>query len=523
MSIVRLCSTRAMIAAALLTSAALAQAEVKVSQLFTPHMVLQRDLANPVWGSAAPGEAVTVTIADQKHSATAGADGKWRVKLSPLPVGGPLTLTIKGNNTITIDDVLVGEVWVCAGQSNMQWSVKQANDPDLEIATANYAKIRLITVPQVGTQEPQDNFKGEWTVCTPETVGDFSAVGFFFGRQLNQMLNVPIGLIDNSWGGSACEAWVNRSVLAADKQYAPLLARWADTEKTFDLDKSKAAFEKQLAEWKLRAAEAKQAGKPAPLPPRGPNNPLAGNARPGNLYNGVLKPVLGYGIRGAIWYQGESNAGRAYQYRHLFPLMIQSWRDEWGQGDFPFYWVQLADYLAEKDKPEDSSWAELREAQTMTLSKLKHTGEAVIIDLGESNDIHPRNKQDVAKRLVRWALAKDYGVQVPYQSPTYKASEVKDGKIVLSFDHVGSGLKAHDYGTVRGFAIAGADKSFVWATATILPNNQIEVSSPAVKQPVAVRYGWADNPVCNVRSRDGLPLTPFRTDDWPGITADKVQ
>jgi sialate O-acetylesterase len=247
---------------------------------------------------------------------------------------------------------------------------------------------------------------------------------------------------------------------------------------------------------------------------------MTGNARPANIYNGVLKPTIGYGIRGAIWYQGESNASRAYQYRDLFPLMIQSWRNEWSIGEFPFYWVQLADFMAEKSEPVDSSWAELREAQTMTMSKLPNTGEAVIIDLGEANDIHPKNKQDVAKRLARWALARDYGISVPYRSPLYKSMEKKDGKIVVTFDHVGRGLRPFDVAEPRGFAIASSDGKFVWAKAKVVGRDQVEVWSDEVSDPAAVRYAWADNPVCNLYSQSGLPVTPFRTDDRPGVTAE---
>jgi sialate O-acetylesterase len=248
---------------------------------------------------------------------------------------------------------------------------------------------------------------------------------------------------------------------------------------------------------------------------------MKGQHRPANLYHGVLNPIIGYGIRGAIWYQGESNAGRAYQYRHLFPLMISTWRDAWKQGDFSFYWVQLADFRNEVDAPAESGWAELREAQTMTMS-LPNTGQAVIIDLGEGRDIHPRNKQRVAKRLARWALAKDYGIDVPYRSPEYQSMEKQGSKIVLTFDHVGNnGLYTFDVNEPVGFDIAGEDKKFVTAQARLIPPNKIEVWSDEVSEPVAVRYAWADNPVCNVQSRDGLPLTPFRTDDWPGVTANE--
>jgi len=250
-------------------------------------------------------------------------------------------------------------------------------------------------------------------------------------------------------------------------------------------------------------------------------NQMSGNHRPANIYNGVLKSHLGYGIKGAIWYQGESNAGRAYQYRELFPLMIKNWRDEWAQGDFPFYWVQLADFQAEKPEPGDSDWAELREAQTMTMAKLPNTGEAVIIDIGEGKDIHPKNKVDVGRRLARWALAKDYGVKIAYHSPQYKSMEKQGNKIVLTFDHLDGKWRPFDVAAPRGFAIAGEDRKFVWADAKILEDGKVEVWSDKVAAPVAVRYGWASNPVVNMFNAAGLPLTPFRTDDWPGMTVGK--
>lgn len=485
-----------------------AVADVKLPNIFSPHMVLQQGQKNKVWGAADAGEKVTVTIAGQSHSATAGADGRWQVILAPLSVGGPHTLAVIGKNEIKIDDVLVGEVWICSGQSNMQWSVNISNDPDLERAAAKYPKIRMINYPQIGAQEPiwsHDDRK--WQVCTPDTVGGWSAVGYFFARQLHQTLDVPIGMINNAWGGSACEAWINRDVLGRHAEFQPLIDRWVQMEKTFE-ELSKATD--------LNDDQKKQLMQLTNL--------MRGNARPGNIYNGVLKSHLGYGIRGAIWYQGESNVSRAYQYRNLFPLMIQNWRDEWGQGDFPFYWVQLADFLAEKPEPGDSAWAELREAQTMTMKKLPNTGEAVIIDIGEGKDIHPKNKVDVGRRLARWALAIDYKVPgIAYRSPQYASMQKSDGKIVLSFENVAAnanGWRPFDVNEPRGFAIAGEDRKFVWASAKILPDGKIEVWNDAVKNPVAVRYAWADNPVCNMYSAEGLPLTPFRTDDWPGVTAE---
>lgn len=508
-----------LIALAAAAMAPAARADVTLPNIFSDHMVLQRDLKDPVWGWAEPGEEITVSIAGQTHETKAGEDGSWRVVLDPMPAGGPHALAVKGKNEVKFHDVLVGEVWICSGQSNMQWSVDISNDPDLEALSASYPNIRFVSVPQVGTQEERKNFDGKWEACTPETVKQFSAVGYFFGRQLYQTIGVPIGLIDNAWGGSACEAWIKRSILEGDPKYAPLMARWKQIEDAYPA--AKADFDKKLAEWKEAVEKAKAAGQPEPPRPGGdPSGQMGGNSRPANIYNGVLKSHIGYGIRGAIWYQGESNAGRAYQYRDLFPLMIQSWRDEWGQGDFPFYFVQLADFLAEKPEPGDSSWAELREAQTMTMSRLPNTGQAVIIDIGEGRDIHPRNKQDVAKRLARWALAKDYGVDVPYRSPEYQSHEVKDGKVIVTFANAGPTLYSFDVDEPIGFTIAGADKKFVNAKAKIVGPDKVEVWAEGVSEPVAVRYGWADNPVINLYSRNGLPVTPFRTDDWKGVTAD---
>lgn len=495
-----------------------ARGDVKLPALFGSHMVLQQGQKDRVWGLADPGEEVTVRIADQVQATKAGPDGKWTVSLDPLKAGGPLTMTVQGKNAVTFDDVLVGEVWLCSGQSNMQMAVGQSKDADLEVLAAQDPQIRLISVPQVGTQEPQSDFQGRWEVCSPATVGQFSAVGYVFGRQLHQTLGVPIGLIDDSWGGSACEAWIRRDLLETDAEFKPLIERWQKIEQAFP--QAQAQYEQQLAAWKDAAAKAKAEGKQPPRAPQGPDGQMRGNARPGNIYNGVLKPTIGYGLRGVIWYQGESNAGRAYQYRDLFPLMIKSWRDEWGIGDFPFYWVQLADFMAEKPEPADSAWAELREAQTMTLGRLPNTGEAVIIDVGEGQDIHPRNKLDVGKRLARWALARDYGVAVSYRSPLYKALEKQGDKIVLTFDHVGGGLKAFDVPEARGFSVAASDRQFVRAQGRIVGKDRVEVWSNEVTDPVAVRYAWADNPVVNLYSQEGLPVTPFRTDDWPGVTAD---
>lgn len=493
---------RSLLAVALLLTANTAQAALKLPNIFSDHMVVQQKMPIRVWGWTNPGQDVTVEMGGKSVSGKANAEGRFDVSLPELPAGGPHVLTIRADETRSLQDVLVGEVWICSGQSNMQWSVNASNDPDLEKLAAKFPNIRMINFPQVGTQEPILTHDRSWMVCNPENVGGFSAVGYFFARQLHQTIDVPIGMINNAWGGSACEAWVNRDVLAANENFKPLLERWQAMEKQFD----ELSAGKDLSEDQKKTLE-------------GLKRQMSGNARPANIYNGVLKSHLGYTIRGAIWYQGESNASRAYQYRELFPTMISNWRKEWGQGDFPFYWVQLADFKAEQAEPVESDWAELREAQTMTMSTLSHTGEAVIIDIGEGKDIHPKNKVDVGRRLARWALANEYGVQVPFHSPQYKSMEKQGEKIVLSFNHTDGGWRPFDVGNPVGFAIAGEDRKFVWADARILQDGRVEVSSPKVTKPVAVRYAWADNPVCNMFSGAGLPLTPFRTDDWPGVTA----
>ncbi|MCG6157289.1 sialate O-acetylesterase [Rubinisphaera margarita] len=496
----------------------MSRADVELPNVFTDHMVLQRNQENPVWGWDEPGTEVQVSIAGQSHSAKAGKDGRWEVKLDALSAGGPHTLKVAGSSEEEIKDVLVGEVWVCSGQSNMAWNVGSANDPDLEQLTANYPQIRLLSVPNRASQESEKNFDGSWVVCSPDTVKDFSAVGYFFGRQLHQTLDVPIGLIDNAWGGSAAEAWIRRDVIEKDERFSDLLAQWKQTEENYDHEATMARFQESLNKWEEAAKKAKADGKSPPSRPRSPRDPLAGNHRPGNLYGGCLHPIVGYGIKGAIWYQGESNAGRAYQYRDLFPLMIEHWRNVWNQGDFSFYWVSLADYRRETESPTDSSWAELREAQTMTLA-LPNTGEAIITDLGEADDIHPRNKQDVAKRLARLALKHDYDYDIVAGSPRYESHEINDGKVTVTFTNVGTQLDTFDVREPIGFTIAGEDRVFVPAEAKVVSGNKIEVWSSNVQKPVAVRYAWADNPVCNVQNTLGQPLTPFRTDDWEGITA----
>ena len=327
-------------------------ADVKLPNVFSDHMVLQQGQENRIWGTATAGESISISIADKSIETKADAKGYWETKLPSMKASSnPIKLTIKGSSVVEINDILVGEVWICSGQSNMQWTVASSNDADLEKLTSNFPNIRMINFPQIGTQDPiwsHDDRK--WMVSGPSTVSGFSAVGYFFARQIHQTTGTPIGMINNAWGGSAAEAWVNRDLMKSDVRFAGLLKRWTGLEERF------AALS---AKTDRNEAENKELN--------GLQGQMRGNARPGNIYNGVLKSHIGYGIKGAIWYQGESNAGRAYQYRDLFPFMIDNWRKEWGQGDFPFYWVQLADYLPERTEPGDRVWAELREAQTMTM------------------------------------------------------------------------------------------------------------------------------------------------------------
>ena len=478
--------------------------QLQVPNIFGDHMVLQREQENPIWGKAAADAEVSIELAGKSISVRSDAEGNWKGKLPSMPAGGPHKLTVRsGDQSLEVSDILVGEVWICSGQSNMQWTVASSEDFALEKLAADYPQIRMINFPQVGSQTPIYTHDRQWMVAGPETVGSFSAVGYFFGRQLHQTLDVPIGLINNAWGGSAAEAWVDRPTLEQSGKFDQLLARW---------EKMETRAQELEAKSDRSDAEEKEL--------TGLKKNLSGNHRPANIYNGVLASHLGYGIRGAIWYQGESNASRAYQYRELFPLMISLWRERWGQGDFPFYWVQLADFKDEKSEPGESDWAELREAQTMTLERLSNVGQAVIIDIGEGKDIHPRNKVDVGRRLARLALRNEYGYEVAAESPRFESMQVEGDTAVLSFEDVGKGWRPFDVKDPQGFTVAGEDKKFYEAEAEILKDNRIRVRADEVDNPAAVRYGWADNPVVNLYNQDDLPLTPFRTDEWPGVTAD---
>ena len=495
-----------------------AQPEITLASVVGDHMVLQQGGPAPIWGKTTPDTKVRVTMDDRRITTRSDERGNWRVDLGPLRAGGPFDITVKAGKTeAVISDVLVGEVWVCSGQSNMQWTVSNSNNAEEEIKSANYPEMRLFTVTRKTSAEPLSECEGSWTACTPESVPEFSAVGYFFGRRVYKTLDVPVGLINTSWGGTPAEAWTSMPKLQSNPDFQPMLDRWKGIIDAYP--QAQADYEKALGEWQKKADDAKAKGEPEPgdkpRPPMGPDHPH----RVASLYNGMIQPLIPFGIRGAIWYQGESNAGRAYQYRSLFPAMIEDWRANWGQGEFPFLFVQLANFMKRNpDANAPSAWAELREAQDMTLG-LEDTGQAVIIDIGEADDIHPRNKQDVGSRLAQaaWEVAYDMEGAI-WSGPVMQSMKTEGNAIRLAFDHANGGLMANG-DTLKGFAVAGEDKVFHWADATI-DGNSVVVSSPDVANPVAVRYGWGDNPYCNLYNVAGLPASPFRTDTWPGVTVD---
>jgi sialate O-acetylesterase len=494
-----------------LAAAGLARGDVTLPAVLSDHMVLQRDTAVPIWGRAAPGEKVTVAIAGQTKAATADAKGAWMVTLDALKAGGPHTMTVSGKNTLTVSDILVGEVWLCSGQSNMAMAVGGARDAAQEAAAANYPQIRHFRVARTSARTPQGKGKGAWVVCSPRTVKGFTATGYFFGRDLHKHLKVPVGLINSSVGGTPVEAWTPASALADDPALKTLLDQRAESRKPANAQAQK-AFEAQLARWKLAAAKAKAAGKKPPRKPR--DRGRAMGAQPfGGLYNGMIAPLVPFAIRGATWYQGERNCnnGTQWLYRKLLPALITSWRKAWARDDLPFLYVQLPNFRGHHAHIPDD-WAVMRESMAETL-KLPATGMAVTIDIGEERDIHPRNKQDVGARLALAARAVAYGEKLCHSGPLYESAKFEGARARLSFRHVGDGLVAKG-GRLTGFMIAGKDRKFVAAEATI-EGAEVVVSAAGVAEPLAVRYAWANNPTCTLANKAGLPASPFRTDTWP--------
>ena len=451
------------------------RAELKLAGVFGSHMVLQRGEPIPIWGWAESGEEITVAVGEKKATTKAGEGGKWMVRLPAMDAGGPHTITVTGSKggSAKLEDVLVGEVWLCSGQSNMEWTVAGSNDAQQEIASGEHPKIRHLKVPHRPSDKPEaDVATGGWKPASPKTVGDFTAVGYFFARHLQKELDVPIGLIGSNWGGTRIEPWTPPEGFKA----VPALKETADHLDRFPVKNAKEEIDFQTA--------------------------LA-------LYNGMIHPLVPYGIRGALWYQGESNNGEGMLYFEKMKALIAGWRAVWSKPDLAFYFVQLAPYkYGDNPTPLAGIW----EAQTATL-KIPNTGMAVTVDVSDIKDIHPRNKQDVGKRLALWALAKNYGKRVVYSGPLYKGMKVEGEKIRLSFEYVAGGLAARDGKPLTWFAIAGEDKKFVEAKAEIDGDNVV-VSSEAVKSPVAVRFGWHHEAEPNLSNKEGLPASPFRTDSW---------
>ncbi|MCS7305052.1 MAG: sialate O-acetylesterase [Thermoguttaceae bacterium] len=500
-------------------------AEIKLPRLVSDHMVLQQKTEVRLWGWADPDEQLTVQFADRKASTKADPEGRWEVKICTSEAGGPYELTIAGKTSyITLRNILVGEVWVCSGQSNMAWSVAASLNSQQEIASANYPKIRLFTVARKVSEKPLEDCEGAWVECSPQMVSGFSAVAYFFGRHLHQELGVPVGLINSSWGATPAESWTSRQALESEPSLKPLLEQWdkmiADWPK---LDPQYLRrYQYKLKTW--QESQAQPGAKKIPPPPL-PDRSANSSHRPANLYNAMIAPLTRYTIRGAIWYQGESNVTRAWQYRTLFPLLIRDWRQAWGQGDFPFGFVLLAPFDYKRDvnfTDVPPTWcSELREAQLLTLKKVPNVGMACLMDLDEITDIHPRNKQEVGRRLALWALGALYGRPIVYTGPIYESMAVEGDKIRIRFTGVGSGLVSRDGQPLREFTIAGQDQIFHPATA-VIEGNTVVVSSPKVPRPVAVRFAWRDAAVVNLANQEGLPAAPFRTDSWKLETEDRL-
>ncbi|TSA37416.1 MAG: sialate O-acetylesterase [Verrucomicrobiaceae bacterium] len=484
-----------------------AWAEVKLPAIISDHMVLKKGLGIRIWGKEDPGVTVTVTLGDNSTKTVAGPDGRWSALLDlSAAKAGPFDLTVEGKNKVVVHDVLVGEVWLASGQSNMAFFLEKQTGSAEEIASPANPALRQFQVTRAEPPQPAEDGQGTWTVASPETSGKFSAVGYFFQKQLNKELGIPVGIISTGIGGSACEAWISPQSIETD----PHLKQAREASIQARLTATKAIFRSRT--------------------------------EPSCLFNGMIHPLVSYTINGVIWYQGETNVPRAWQYRSAFPMLIKDWRTQWNQPDLPFYFCQLANFKPKLATPDESADAELRESQSLALN-LPNTGQAVLIDIGEAGDIHPKNKKDVGDRLARIALANCHGKKIPFSGPVYQSMKIEGGKIRLMFAHTDGGLVAkplpatYDVKTdagvtaplvrnspksaLEGFAICGADHKWVWADAKI-DGGSVVVWSDQVPQPVAVRYAWASNPTCNLYNGAGLPASPFRTDDERLTTRDVI-
>lgn len=512
-----------------LLCAAAARAGLVPASVFTDNMVLQRDRPVTVWGTAVPEEAVTVEFAGQLKTATADTNGRWHVVLDPLVASKePRDFKLRGadTNAATLTNVLVGEVWLCSGQSNMEWTVSKSADYDAVKTGADQPLIRHFKVPRRDSPFPEEKIDARWVVCTPETVGEFTAAGYFFAREFGRELGVPVGLLNASYGGTRIEPWATPDSLMAAASLPGLAARVRQTSHLAPEGRTNyAGYLRAVEDWLPAAKDAVEKGAPFPLPPAEPW--ITGNEQqPTRLYHGMIAPTVPFALRGVLWYQGEGNAGDAAGYADKMAALVGGWRELWSDPQMPFYYVQLAGFqTSDPSKPEMADgWARLREEQLMALA-LPHSGMAVAIDIGEAADIHPKNKQDVGRRLARWALARTYGKDIVPSGPVYKSHRAGEGKIVVEFDHADSGLFI---GTKEGLedpvpsagvglpwiSIAGADKKFRWAEVFI-DGPRLVVWNKEVPEPVAVRYGFTQNPQgAKLYSNESLPASPFRTDDW---------
>ncbi|MBC8053918.1 MAG: sialate O-acetylesterase [Sphingobacteriaceae bacterium] len=510
-----------------LFAALCANAHVKLASIFSDHMVLQRDKPVPVWGWANPGEKVTVTFNKQTKTATAGADGKWMLRLDKLSAGGPYSMAVKASNTLTVKDVYVGEVWICSGQSNMDQTVAIEDrywagvvNEVQEVASANHPLIRVIDADFTPSIPILNDIKTVgWEIVSPKTVGHMSAAAYFFARDIQKKLNVPVGLVVTAFGASTAEAWISKPALEANPKFSKLLSSFDDKMKAYTVAKTDTALvnkaERDLAKWRIDTAKARVEGKSAPRRPRGIPDPEKDQHNPYVLWNGMVSPLVPYAIRGALWYQGESNGPSADIYKEIMETLIADWRKQWGQGNFPFLYVQLANHEALITEPvKDNSMVTVRHAQLQNLT-IPNTAMVVAIDNADPDkpgNIHPKNKQEIGRRLALAGLAVAYGNKGTYSGPIYSKMTTEGNKIRIHFKHTEGGLVAKD-GQLKGFAIAGPDKKFVWADAKI-DGNTVVVSSPDISQPVAVRYGWAKNPIISLYSKaENLPASPFKTDN----------
>jgi sialate O-acetylesterase len=502
--------------AIVLLAAASVFGEVRLPDVISSSMVLQQKQGVPIWGTADPGEAVTVTFAGTKKTVVAGADGKWRVDLGKYAASAePRSMTI---NATVLNDILVGEVWLVAGQSNMQRLLRETENGEAAQAAANYPTIRLFNISrEVGFKKKQGPL-ATWLPTTPESVKEFSAAGYYFAVELQKELNVPIGMINSSYGGSQAEAWTPVEYLNASPDLKPTVERTAiwNAERETVLTN----YAEAIRKWREGSDKAKAAGvRPSPSP--GVPDALRDYRIASSIYDGMIGPLIPFAIRGAVWYQGESNEARAEQYGILLPTMIRSWRERWNLPNLPFGIVQLPNYRRQNTEPEDSAWSHIREYQRRTAIADKHNGLIVTIDIGEANDIHPKNKFDVGKRMSIWALRNVYARRI-VEAPTLASQAIKNGKILLTFQDVGTGLKLRSGDKPEEFAIAGADRKWHWAEARIVGKDRVEVWSPSVTDPRAVRYAFNSNPKNpNLTNNSGLPASPFRTDNWPDPTAGK--